>query len=203
MYDNIDNNEIQGYIEEFIQSNRRNEWLFFHWGKVYVRKSTRSLCRDKLLSKCFDIATIEIFPQHQLKGICKRIINICHETNPFDVTFIEQVRPQYLKKHLLSNGYEQTYDDCNNFFKYVASEDSINKLHKNIIYLEEFYNVVFNLYVETIEDMVIIDDKFHILKFKEVITHFNDELHMTISDKVKKYLVFKFESHLKYNKGYS
>jgi len=103
-------------IRLFMRTNR-NDWVYFEWGKIYLRQSRRPLVHSKQLTKCLDIATIEVYPNFREKGIASGFIKIAHDTNPHDATFIEQVGPYFLQQHLLSNGYIRVKHLPNNFFK--------------------------------------------------------------------------------------
>lgn len=106
-------------VNDFLESHKRNEWLFFKWGKIYIRKSVRSLnfpCQG--LTKCLDIATIEVYPEYQNKGICKNLIKAIHDMNPYEATFIEEVSNDFLKCHLNKNEYSIKNNDHFKFTKH-------------------------------------------------------------------------------------
>lgn len=103
-------------IEElhlFIESSKKTKFGASRWigddqMKVYVRKSKRQL-KDQLVD-CFDVASIEVYPQFQNQGLGGTFLKIAHEANPYFATYIENVMDENLMNHLQKNGWMRTPD---------------------------------------------------------------------------------------------
>lgn len=78
-------------------------WIENEKIKVYVRKAHRLINKQMLVS--LDLATIEVAPSFQNQGLCSNFIKSAHAVNPFDITFIENVLDENLRRHLIKNDW--------------------------------------------------------------------------------------------------
>lgn len=96
--------ELKQDFQVFIVGTTRNKWLEGQDTiKVYVRKGHRLI--NGAVVKTLDIATIEVNPDLQGRGIGMHVINWMHENNPFNVTFIESILNDNLYATLKREGW--------------------------------------------------------------------------------------------------
>lgn len=82
-------------IRLFLFKKIRNEWIYFDYGKIYVRQSKR-FYNGKLID-CFDIASIEIDEEYRGRGFFKLFLNKFIETYPNKNIFVESIlNPKFL-----------------------------------------------------------------------------------------------------------
>lgn len=80
-------------LVKFLKSPVKNQWLETKEAKLYVRKSQRIIVQEHCahLSTCFDLASMEVQPKEQHKGIFRTTLFEMVELNPFDYVFVENV----------------------------------------------------------------------------------------------------------------
>lgn len=81
--------EITQKIQNFLNSRERNLWIDGDHMQIYVRKSTRFFEQQNAL--CLDLASISIEPEHQHKGLFKKVITTFLDLNPYPFFMIENV----------------------------------------------------------------------------------------------------------------
>jgi len=99
-------------ISIFLHWKMKNEWLYFDYGKIYVRKSKR-LSEDKLID-CFDIATIELYEEFQGKGFFKLFLKKFIETYPDKNIYVESILNPNFYIYLMKFGFIKIGDEYSN-----------------------------------------------------------------------------------------
>lgn len=98
-------------LDDFIANALRskftaNAWLDYEFMKVYVRKGIHRI--ENSMYTCLDIASVEVDPQMQKRGLFQNFLTKAHEKNPWDVTYIENVLNPNLADHLSRHGWINT-----------------------------------------------------------------------------------------------
>lgn len=95
--------ECRAKITEFLQGRERNTYLYIDGiASVYVRKGHHLI--EKNMLSTFDIGSINVYEPGQGTGTI--IIELIHEMNPYDVTFIESLLNTRLHSRLLLSGWK-------------------------------------------------------------------------------------------------
>ena len=104
-------------IKKFLKSSARNEWLISRKLHVYVRKGFHIVAGE--MRRCFDVATIEVPPQHQHQGVFTKWLAEVEAhvaTVPeLECVFVESILERGLVPFLTRNGYsfvEHTEETC-------------------------------------------------------------------------------------------
>jgi hypothetical protein len=82
----------------FLDSPRRNTWLTSGGISVYVRKGFH-IGSDGQPHTYLDIANIEVKPKLQRKGRYKAFLALCHELQPYDGIYHENVHNEILRSY--------------------------------------------------------------------------------------------------------
>lgn len=101
-------------VEEFIKTNLSkkhcvNSWIEAYPLKVYVRLANHRIDTQKI-ERVLDIASIEVKPKWQKKGIGTSVIEGIHKINPLYATRIESVQSPHLERYLLKNKWKLIID---------------------------------------------------------------------------------------------
>jgi len=91
-------------INLFITSKETNKWIYFEFGKIYVRKSKRLY--DNNLINCFDVGTIEIDKNYRGNGFFTMFLNNFIETHPNINIFIESILNKRLYNYLKNQNFK-------------------------------------------------------------------------------------------------
>ena len=71
---------------EFLQGPRRNQYVVAGPVTTYLRKSVRP--NEGKIEKALDLASIDIKPAWQQKGLAGRILELLEAENPFQILFM-------------------------------------------------------------------------------------------------------------------
>lgn len=91
-------------LKDFIENDKRNEWLSDGLMNVYVRKGYHFI--EGKTKICLDIANVVVYKQKQ--GTWTKFLWEAHKINPWYCTFVECVNNKHLVKWLLKNGFTET-----------------------------------------------------------------------------------------------
>lgn len=93
--------DLLSQLRYFLSGEKRNTFLLAGPVQVYVRKSIRILGvtdAERKSNFAVDIASIEVAPIEQKKGLGSAVINMIHDNNPCPVTYIESVvNPEFAR----------------------------------------------------------------------------------------------------------
>ena len=104
--------ELIDKINIFLLLNKRNEWIYFEFGKIYVRKSKRLYEGDFI--DCFDFSSIEIDKEYRGNGFFKMFLANFIEHFPKTNIYVETILNEKLYKYLINQGFEPVGDRINN-----------------------------------------------------------------------------------------
>ena len=99
-------------INLFLFKNIRNEWIYFDYGKIYVRKSKRN-CNGEFID-CFDFSSIELDEEYRGKGFFKLFLNKFINTYPNKNIFVESILNPELYVFLKKFGFKENGSDESN-----------------------------------------------------------------------------------------
>ena len=88
---------------DFLAGPRRNQHVKAGPVATYLRKGVRPL--DGKIDKALDLASIEIEPAWQQKGLAGRILDLLEAENPFPILFVESIVNKDLEAFLARRGY--------------------------------------------------------------------------------------------------
>lgn len=88
---------------EFLQGPRRNQHVVAGPVTTYLRKSARPL--EGKIEQALDLASIDIKPAWQQKGLAGRILDLLEAENPFPILFVESVVNKTFEAFLARRGY--------------------------------------------------------------------------------------------------
>jgi hypothetical protein len=89
-------------LDEFLEADTRNLWIYTEDVSIYVRKSNR-MYNDKFIP-CLDLATILVYEPG--KGLFTELLNILLDKNIKNI-FVESILNERLYNFLLRNGFEE------------------------------------------------------------------------------------------------
>lgn len=111
---------INMQLSKFLESKETNKWLDDDILAVYVRKSTRLLCGERV--SFLDIANIrEIAPEYLGKGYFKSFITHAEQTG--ENIYVENVLSPTLRDMLRKHGYAPTHDSLFKLSSERAAQD--------------------------------------------------------------------------------
>ena len=88
---------------EFLEGPRRNQHVVAGPVTTYLRKSVRP--NEGKIEKALDLASIDIKPAWQQKGLAGRILELLEAENPFQILFVESVVNKDFEAFLARRGY--------------------------------------------------------------------------------------------------
>jgi len=119
------------HLQAFENHKLRAQWLHMGDGamRVYCRKSMRP-GKDGKLAPCFDIANIDILPEHQRRGLFTAFLRAVIARN--SMTYIENALHPKLAAFLRRTADKETTDGISSSFFYYND----NPTYKENITLE-------------------------------------------------------------------
>lgn len=106
--------DIYRQLDKFITQPERNPmkvkavWLKTPEMQIFVRRSRRVFQKgESVIHTALDIATVEVYEEHQRKGLFKNFLEYAEKINPWDAIFIENVFNDFLRNYLEKNDWQR------------------------------------------------------------------------------------------------
>jgi hypothetical protein len=108
-------NELVSFIQSAKHQHRARAWLENEDIKVYVRKAVHNIEGKSLTT--LDIANVEVAEDRRGQGIFTRFLNMAHEHNPWDATYIENAQDDRFANYFWTRDWELLDDYSRSFYK--------------------------------------------------------------------------------------
>lgn len=110
---------LEKELSDFIQAAKNQRvarvWLESPDFKVYVRKAQRNI-EGKMVTT-LDIASASVVEGKRGQGIFTRFLNMAHDLNPWDATFIENASDDRFANYFWKRDWELLDDYSRSFYK--------------------------------------------------------------------------------------
>lgn len=90
-------------LEDFLASDRRNQHVLAGPVVTYLRKGARAI--DGRIEQALDLASIQIAPEWQGKGLGSRLLDLIEARNPYPYLFVESIVNPDFAGMLVKRGY--------------------------------------------------------------------------------------------------